>query len=372
MFLINFSENISRLRHERKITQEQLADFVGVTKASVSKWENGQSIPDVMMLPSLANFFDITIDELLGYEPQLSNEQMKKIYLDLCSEFAVNSFEEVMEKSNHLVKQYYSCYPFLYRISLLWVNHYMLTNDIERQKEILSGALNLCDRIIDNSKDIALCNDAVHLKATIRLLLGEATEVIDALEEIMNPCRLGSQSAGVLIKAYQMVDKLDKANEYTQITMYTRIIDLVGCAVEYITIHSSNLSICEETIRRIEVIANAYDLEHLNPSTISVFYYQASIVYCMQGMKDKGLLYLGKFVSCIEDFFKGGNVALRSDSYFDKLDVWFEQLELGGNVPRDKKVIIESALQGLNHPVFVTLENEVEYQKMKDRLARKD
>ena len=61
MYLINFSENISRLRREKKITQEQLA-----------------------------NFFDVTIDEILGYQPQLSNEQMKKIYLDLCSEFATN------------------------------------------------------------------------------------------------------------------------------------------------------------------------------------------------------------------------------------------------------------------------------------------
>lgn len=41
MNTLNFSENIARLRHEKKITQEQLADFVGVTKASVSKWETG-------------------------------------------------------------------------------------------------------------------------------------------------------------------------------------------------------------------------------------------------------------------------------------------------------------------------------------------
>lgn len=80
----------------------------------------------------------------------------------------------------------------------------------------------------------------------------------------------------------------------------------------------------KETIRRIEMIANAYDLGHLNPSTISVFYYQTAIVYCMQGMKEKGLLYLEKFVNCIEEFFKDGNVGLHSDEYFDKLDVWFE------------------------------------------------
>ena len=67
MYSINVSENIVRLRRERKITQEQLAEFVGVTKASVSKWETGQSIPDVLMLPQLATFFDVTVDKLIGY-----------------------------------------------------------------------------------------------------------------------------------------------------------------------------------------------------------------------------------------------------------------------------------------------------------------
>lgn len=43
MNALNISENIIRLRHERKLTQEQLAGFIGVTKASVSKWETGVS-----------------------------------------------------------------------------------------------------------------------------------------------------------------------------------------------------------------------------------------------------------------------------------------------------------------------------------------
>ena len=46
---LKLSDNIIRLRHERKITQEELADFLGVTKASVSKWENAQSMPDIML-----------------------------------------------------------------------------------------------------------------------------------------------------------------------------------------------------------------------------------------------------------------------------------------------------------------------------------
>ncbi len=65
---MNLSENIIRLRRKRKLTQEQLADFVGVTKAAVSKWETAQSIPDILLLPRLASLFDVTVDELIGYQ----------------------------------------------------------------------------------------------------------------------------------------------------------------------------------------------------------------------------------------------------------------------------------------------------------------
>ena len=62
MYGLNLADNITRLRHARKITQEELADFLGVTKASVSKWENAQSTPDLLMLLGLSAFFDVTVD----------------------------------------------------------------------------------------------------------------------------------------------------------------------------------------------------------------------------------------------------------------------------------------------------------------------
>lgn len=65
MSFLNLSQNLTRLRKEKKITQEELAEFVGVTKASVSKWETGATTPDIQILPVLAAFFDVSVDELL-------------------------------------------------------------------------------------------------------------------------------------------------------------------------------------------------------------------------------------------------------------------------------------------------------------------
>ena len=72
MHELRIAENLIRLRHERKITQEELADYIGVTKGSVSKWEKNISKPDLKRFRFLATFFGVTIDELLGYLPQLS------------------------------------------------------------------------------------------------------------------------------------------------------------------------------------------------------------------------------------------------------------------------------------------------------------
>ena len=96
MEFLHFSENITRLRQAQGLTQEVLADHIGVTKASVSKWERGQSLPDAPVLAELASFFGVTLDELVGYEPQLGREQIRRIYRELAEDFAKKPFAEVM------------------------------------------------------------------------------------------------------------------------------------------------------------------------------------------------------------------------------------------------------------------------------------
>lgn len=65
---LNMGENLRRLRRERDLTQEQLAEALGVTCQSVSRWENGACYPDVELLPVLAGFFGVSLDRLLGVD----------------------------------------------------------------------------------------------------------------------------------------------------------------------------------------------------------------------------------------------------------------------------------------------------------------
>lgn len=67
-------ENIRKFRKEMNLTQEELADKIGVTYQAVSKWENAQSAPDVSFLPMLADLFGCSIDDLFSYTSKQSSD----------------------------------------------------------------------------------------------------------------------------------------------------------------------------------------------------------------------------------------------------------------------------------------------------------
>ena len=75
---INIGKKINLKRKEKGMTQEELANYMGVSKAAISKWESGQSYPDITLLPILATFFNVSIDELIGYEPQMTEEDIRE------------------------------------------------------------------------------------------------------------------------------------------------------------------------------------------------------------------------------------------------------------------------------------------------------
>jgi len=63
---ITICDNLKELRKKKNNTQEDLADFLTISIAAVSKWERGESYPDIELLPRIAVFYDTTVDDLLG------------------------------------------------------------------------------------------------------------------------------------------------------------------------------------------------------------------------------------------------------------------------------------------------------------------
>lgn len=82
---------IKQARLNKKITQEQLAEALGVTTQAVSKWETDCSYPDITLIPAIANYLDVSSDELLG----IKLEERKR------------NIDEILKKNNELLSQRY-------------------------------------------------------------------------------------------------------------------------------------------------------------------------------------------------------------------------------------------------------------------------
>lgn len=73
---LTIGENIRNFRKKNDLTQETLADRLGVTYQSISRWENGITYPDLELIPAIAEVLAVTVDELLGM-PQIEKENVR-------------------------------------------------------------------------------------------------------------------------------------------------------------------------------------------------------------------------------------------------------------------------------------------------------
>ena len=102
---LNFAENLKKLRKDREITQEKLAETLGVTSQSISRWELNICYPDLELLPIIANYFGVTIDSLLSNDPD-SKERDLIIFNDKVLKLSDDSDEKIV-----FVNEYCRKYP---------------------------------------------------------------------------------------------------------------------------------------------------------------------------------------------------------------------------------------------------------------------
>ncbi len=358
---INIGKIIVVKRKEKGITQDELASYIGVSKASVSKWETGQSCPDILFLPQLATYFNISIDELMGYAPQMTKEDIGALYQKLTVDFAKKPFAEVMGKIDAIIKKYYSCFPLLLQMVVVLLNHYTLAEGSDAQTMVLEQALTLCQRIKAESEDVHLNRQANSMEATLNLMMNRPNEVLNLLDVTMHPI---DQDVMLLASAYEMKGDTINAKKTLQITSYQYVLYIVGAAVKLLPLYVDDRERFEEILRRNYLIAHNFNLETLHPNAFIQL--SATAAYCltMLGEYDRALDFLNKCINAFKNFVFP--VILHGDEYFDLLGDWFRDYDLGGNAPRDEKLIKESMLDIITSPVFTPLFEFPQYKNIVD------
>ena len=153
---IYLSENIKRLRREKNLTQETLAEFLGVTFQSVSNWERGESYPDITMLPEIASFFKVSIEEILGVNKAEDEIELEKL-LDEHDNYTDN---KLIKDSIFYLKDKY---PNDFRVQLRYMGYLIFyDNAYQSTKKIEALYQNIQNNCTDDSVRICAKRFYIH------------------------------------------------------------------------------------------------------------------------------------------------------------------------------------------------------------------
>jgi len=143
---LNFAENFKKLRKEKGLTQEKIAEELGVSGQSVSRWEIGVCYPDLELLPSIANYFDVTVDSLLSNDRD-AKEKEREHFLE-----AINSIPHG-ESLIDFVSEYCRKYPndCFYASQLVESIAFYVVGDKEKTEKYASLLYKNAEKLLDTS-----------------------------------------------------------------------------------------------------------------------------------------------------------------------------------------------------------------------------
>lgn len=358
--MIRIGEVIFRERTKKNMTQQRLAEFLNVSKATVSKWEKGMSYPDITLLPVIASFFNLSVDELLAAKQMMGKKEIREHYVYFAEQFSKEAFVIVFEDVERLMKLYYDDDNLLLQMSILLLNHAQIA---EHPEEIFGFVIETLERVEEITKDVWIQRQANTVIATTSLFKGEPSVALERLKGSILPA-LGEEMA--LAQAHEALGETEDAKRVLQVMTYQHIVALIGSSPLYLKLTIENESQFFETIKRVKGIIDLFQIESLHPNMSLQFYY--AVAQCAAMKKDEKLCekYLTKYVeNASQDLLP---FRLKGDAYFDLLDPWFDTLDLGPAALREEKLIIQSLFQSLASPAFNMYANEDWLHNLKRKL----
>ncbi len=195
---LNLGNKIRELRHHDGRTQEMLADALGVTSQAVSRWESGGSYPDMEMIPAIANYFGITIDELFGYE----NDREKKVsaILSKVDAYDIKHSDDGcwVEECIGILREGLAEFPNNERLLIAladtlweagWRRHHgwlyyddegyiQYHYDTHKKNEYWSECAKVCEQLAENTKDNTVFTQAIAILVPLYRNYGEFEKAI--------------------------------------------------------------------------------------------------------------------------------------------------------------------------------------------------
>lgn len=208
---LNLGKNIRELRRRDGRTQEALADALGVTPQAVSRWEQGGSYPDMELLPAIANYFGVTIDELFGYHSSRESRVDGIIRQVNAYNIKARSDDDWVDDCLTLLREGLAEFPQNERLLITladtlseagWRRHqewlyydeegYIQHQyDAHQKNPYWAESVKICEQLVETARDNAIINRALHILVLLYRNLGESGKAIACAQKMpeLKHCR---------------------------------------------------------------------------------------------------------------------------------------------------------------------------------------
>ena len=222
---LSLAENIRTYRKQRHLTQEQLAEVLGVTTGAVYKWEAGISFPELSLIVELADFFDVSLDALLGYRMKDNREDaMIKRLNAYCQS---RNPDALMEAEKALKK-----YPNSFEVVHVCAELYLVYGAESHESDLLHRALELLEQarhLISQNRDPEISELTLSGEiAFVYEFLGEPEKSLEILRQ-NNASGIFNGSIGASLAIF--LGRPDEAEPYLLKAMMTEIGTLINTVV---------------------------------------------------------------------------------------------------------------------------------------------
>ncbi len=206
---VKLSENIKRFRKERKMTQEQLAEAMGVSVSAVYKWESNQSAPEIGLILEMADLFHTSTDVLLGYEWRMGDAA--SVVDRIVTLTKAKEYDEAVTEAEKALKNYPNHFAVVYQSALLYLELGKETEHREANSRAVCLLEHACELIAQNQDDhISEVSIRTQI-AKAHLLLGHTETALRVLKKY-NVCGVNNALIGMVLGDY--LHDADGAEKY--------------------------------------------------------------------------------------------------------------------------------------------------------------
>lgn len=367
---LKIGEKIKELRKAQDITQDKLADYLNISYQAISKWENGLALPDITLLPKLANFFGVSTDELLDLKTSENETELREYEKEYHELGRKGKVLEKIELSRKVLDLYPRNYQWMLNLAYGLVSYCATTEQEEHSKEhkFIEEAISLCEKVLEDCTVDSIRHSAIQILCYNYPNINKKEEAINLAENMPN----------MLICKEMLLSHIYTGNERLKQEQNNLRFMLHFCSsILYLMACDKDLRQGLSVEHRIKMLDTAIDLnktmlsddenEDLYNSQLSLYYLMIAKLYCQKNESDMVIKNLLLSEKCAINYDSASNLGEQNYNsiFFSKL-TWNHK----NIITNCDKTLQEQLLFNLDNSCFDQIKDNDDFIKLKKRLKQ--